>query len=198
MSPDSAPTLAGGVCDDPGRARCGGAAGPVPRAARGGPPSAPPARLQRCADAAGADLFGLRRRRGHLNVVDDLGADDVARRACGLQAGPDSRRLGADLQRMHEAALEGLRQCARLVSRQLVQECVQRRGYMPVFGDSTGIQVESQLCENADRGCHGEQQSWLHSVCVGAAWVSARLNAGGTDVKGGGGGSSWTRMRHPG
>ncbi len=31
-----------------------------------------------------------------------------------------------------------------------------------------------------------ERQPWLPSVCVGTAWVSARLNAGGTDVQGDG------------
>ncbi len=86
---------------------------------------------------------------------------------------------------MNEAALEGLRECARLVSRRLVpQACGQRWGYMPVCVDSTGIEVEGKLCENAERGYHGEQQSWLPSVCVGVAWVSARLKASGTDVRG--------------
>ena len=33
-------------------------------------------------------------------------------------------------------------------------------------------------------GYNGERQYWLHSVFVGRAWVSARLNQGGTDVKG--------------
>ncbi len=121
---------------------------------------------------------------GHLHAVDALGADDVARRACGLRTGPASRRLSADLQRMHEAALEGLRECARLVSRCLVplgaQACGRRWGCGPVFGDGPGIEVEGQLFENAGRGYHGEQQSWLPAVCVGAAWVSARLHAGGT------------------
>ncbi len=92
------------------------------------------------------------------------------------------------LQRMHEADLEGLRECARLVSRRLVplgaQACGQRWGSVPVCGDGPGSEGEGQLCENAGRGCHGEQQSWLPSVCVGVAWVSARLQAGGTDVKG--------------
>ncbi len=53
-------------------------------------------------------------------------------------------------------------------------------------GDGTGIEVEGQLCENAERGYHGEKQYWLPSVCVGAAGVSARLHAGGTDVQGDG------------
>ncbi len=126
---------------------------------------------------------------GHLHAVDALGADEVARRACGLRAVPASRRLGEYLQRMHAAALEGLRECVRRVSRRLVplvaQACVQRWGYVPVFVDGTGIEVEGQLFENAERGCNGERQYWLHSVFVGVAWVSAQLNAGGTDVRGG-------------
>ncbi len=57
-------------------------------------------------------------------------------------------------------------------------------GSVPVFVDGPGTEGEGQLCENAMRGYHGEQQSWLHSVCAGTARVSARLQAGGTDVKG--------------
>ncbi len=60
---------------------------------------------------------------GQLHAVAALGAEGVARRACGLRAVPASRRLGEYLQRMHEAALEGLRRCARLVSRRLVPVC---------------------------------------------------------------------------
>ncbi len=97
---------------------------------------------------------------GYLHAVDALGAEDVARRACGLRAVPASRRL----------VLLG------------AQECGQRWGYVPVFGDGTGIEVEGQLCEHAERGCRGERQSWLPSVCVEAARGSARLHAGGTDV----------------
>ncbi len=80
----------------------------------------------------------------------------------------------------------------------MAQECAQQWGYVPVFVDGTGIKVEGKLCENAERGCNGERQSWLHSVFVGAAWVNARLHAGGTDMREGIGGSSWTRMRCPG
>ncbi len=101
---------------------------------------------------------------------------------------PASQWLDADLPRMHEVALEGLRECARLVSRRLVPlvapACGQQWGSVPVCGDGPGTEVEGQLCENAGRGYPGEKQYWLHSVCVGVAWVSARLQAGGTDVRG--------------
>ncbi len=95
----------------------------------------------------------------------------------------------------HLTGLAGLSVMARLarflgLPEQLVplraQACGQRWGSVPVCGDGPGSEVEGQLCENAERGCHGEQQSRLPSVCVGAAGVSARLHAGGTDVQGDG------------
>ncbi len=197
MSPDSAPTLAYGVCDDDLTGLAG--LGVVARLARflGLPEKlAAAVRLQR-RRRGGSDgqrllalLYAACAGGGHLHAGDALGADDVARQTCGLRAVPASRRLGADLQRMHEAALEGLRECARLVSRRLgplgAPACGQRWGCVPVFVDGTGIEVEGKLFENAERGYNGEQQSWLHSVFVGVAWVSARLNAGGTDVRGDG------------
>ncbi len=197
LSPASAPTLAYGVCDDDLTGLAG--LGVVARLARflGLPEQlAASVRLQRrrrgCSDAQMllALIYSGCAGGGHLTAVDALGADEVARQTCGLRAVPASRRLGEYLQRMHEAALEGLRECARLVSRRLgplgAQACGQRWGYVPVCGDGPGIEVEGQLCENAGRGYHGEQQSWLPAVCVGVAWVSARLNAGGTDVRGDG------------
>ncbi len=197
LSPDSAPTLAYGVCDDDWTGLAG--LGVVARLARclGLPEKlAAAVRLQR-RRRGGSDgqrllalLYAACAGGGHLTAGDALGAEEVARRTCGLRAGPASRRLGADLQRMHAAALEGLRQCARLASRRLVplgaQACGQRWGSVPVCGDGPGLEGEGQLCEHAGRGYHGEKQSWLPAVCVGVAWVSARLHAGGTDVRGDG------------
>ena len=45
---------------------------------------------------------------GRLSAVDALAADEAVRRAAGLRAVPDSRRLGEYLQRMSEAGLSGL------------------------------------------------------------------------------------------
>ncbi len=201
LSPDSAPTLAYGVCDDDLTGLAG--LGVVARLARflGLPEQlAASVRLQRRrrGGSAGQRLLALLYAAcaggGHLHAGDALGADDVARQTCGLRAGPASRRLGEYLQRLHEAALEGLRECARLVPLG-AQACGQRWGYVPVFGDGPGIEVEGQLCENAGRGYHGEQQSWLHSVCVGVAWVSAwRLRWGCGRTRG----SPWTRRGRSG
>ncbi len=140
LSPDSAPTLAYGVCDDDLTGLAG--LGVVGRLARflGLPEKlAASVRLQR-RRRGGSDvqrllalIYSACAGGGHLHAVDALGANEVARQTCGLRAVPASRRLGAYLQRMHEAALEGLRECARLVSRRLVplvaQACVQRWGY---------------------------------------------------------------------
>ncbi len=196
LSPASAPTLAYGVCDNDLTGLAG--LGVVARLARflGLPEKlAASVRLQRrrCGGSDGqllALLYAACAGGGAPPRGRRLGADAVARRACGLRAVSASRRLGEYLQRMHAAAREGLRECARLVSRRLVplvaQACGQRWGYVPVFVDGTGIEVEGKLFENAERGYNGEKQSWLHAVCVGVAWVSARLHAGGTDVRGDG------------
>ena len=125
---------------------------------------------------------------GHLGDVDDLGADSAACRLAGLGAVPGSRRLGEFLARMSDKPLAGLLECARLVSRRLVPQVARHSletlGYVPVFVDGSGIEVSGRHCAGTARGYNGERQYWLHSVFVGAAWVSARLNRGGTDVKG--------------
>ncbi len=166
MSPDSAPTLAYGVCNDHLTGLAG--LGMVARLARflGLPEKlAASVRLQRRRRGCSAVqrllalIYAACAGGGHLTAVDALGADEVARQTCGLRAVPASRRLGEYLQGMNAAALEGLRECARLVSRRLVplgaQACGQRWGYVPVFVDGTGIEVESKLFENAGRGYHG-------------------------------------------
>ncbi len=160
LSPDSAPTLAYGVCDDNLTGLAG--LGVVARLARFlGLPEKLAASVRR--RRGGSDvqrllalLYAACAGGGHLHAGDALGADDVARQTCGLRVVPDSRRLGEYLQRMHEAALEGLRECARLVSRRLVaQACGQRWGYVPVFVDSPGIIERSlglqQRCESKQR-----------------------------------------------
>ena len=101
---------------------------------------------------------------------------------------PGSRRLGEFLARMSEKPLAGLLECARLVSRRLVPQVARHSletlGYVPVFVDGSGIEVSDQHCVGPARGCNGERQYRLHSVFAGAAWVSARLNQDGADVKG--------------
>ena len=134
-------------------------------------------------------IFALCTGGGHLNAVDALAADEAACAGTGLAgAVPDSRRLGEYLTRFSDQALDGLQDCVRAVSAQVVPSiaaaCGKELGYVPVFIDGTGIEVQGKQFEGAAVGYNGERQYWLHSVFVGRAWVSARLNEGGTDVKG--------------
>ncbi len=126
LLPAIVPTLACGVCDDHWTGLAG--LGVVARLARflGLPELLTASVRLQCRRRGGSDMqmlpaltYSVCAGGGHLHAIVALGADDVARQACGLRAVPASRRLGADLQRMHAAALEGLRQCARLVSRRL-------------------------------------------------------------------------------
>ena len=126
---------------------------------------------------------------GHLNAVDALAADEAACGGAGLAgAVPNSRRLGEFLTHFSDSALEGLQDCVRSVSERVVpviaEACYREQGYVPVFIDGTGIEMQGKHFEKAAVGYNGERQYWLHSVFVGRAWASARLNAGGTDVKG--------------
>ena len=126
---------------------------------------------------------------GHLSDVDSLQHDRAAQRITGLQRVPDSRRLGEYLARMSAGPLAGLQACVRHVSQCVVGHWLRRYqqqlGYVPVFVDGSGIEVEGRCFEQAGRGYNGERQYWLHSVFVGVVWVSARLQPGGSDVAGG-------------
>ncbi len=100
LLPASAPTLACGVCDDHLTGLAG--LGVVARLARFlGLPEllAAAVHLQR-RRRGGSDgrrllalIYSACTGGGHLHAVDALGADDVARHACGLRAAPASRRL---------------------------------------------------------------------------------------------------------
>ncbi len=196
MPADKAPKLSYGICDG----LLTGLAG-LPALARLARSLGLPWLLQQyvqikvrqrgCSDAQNllSLIFGLATGGGHLNTVDALAADEAACEGAGLAgAVPDSRRLGEYLTRFSAKALDGLQACVRAVSAQVVPPiaaaCGKELGYVPVFIDGTGIEVQGKQFEGAAVGYNGERQYWLHSVFVGRAWVSARLNEGGTDVKG--------------
>ena len=96
---------------------------------------------------------------------------------------------GECLARMTDDAVGGLQSTARRLAGRLapavVRDCVDTLGYVPVFVDGTGIEVQGRQFEKAAKGYNGERQYWLHSVFVGGAWVSGRLRPGGSDVGGG-------------
>ena len=196
MPADKAPILSYGVCDDP----LTGFAGLPALAALARILRLPwilqkyvhvKVRQRGSSDAQNllSLIFALCTGGGHLNAVDALAADEAACEGAGLQGTvPNSRRLGEYLARFSAKALAGLQACVRAVSVQVVPPiaaaCGKQLGYVPVFIDGTGIEVQGKQFEGAAVGYNGERQYWLHSVFVGRAWVSARLNEGGTDVKG--------------
>ena len=74
--------------------------------------------------------------------------------------------------------------CGRLAPA-VVHDCVDTLGYVPVFVDGTGIEVQGHQFEQAAKGRNGERQYWLHSVFAGGAWASGRLRPGCSDAGGG-------------
>ena len=102
---------------------------------------------------------------------------------------PNSRRLGEYLTLFSDSALQRLQDCMRSVSERVVplvaKACYREQGYVPVFIDGTGIEVQGKHFEKAAVGYNAGRQYSLRAVFVGRAWASARLHADGTDVKGG-------------
>ena len=194
MSADKAPKLSYGVCDG----LLTGLAG-LPTLARLARSLGLPWKLQQLVQVKRRQrgstdaqslltlIYTLATGGGHLNAVDALAADEAACVGTGLAgAVPNSRRLGEFLTHFSDTALQGLQDCVRSVSERVVPlvatACYQELGSVPVFIDGTGIEVQGKHFEKAAVGYNGERQYWLHSVFVGRAWVSARLNAGGTGV----------------
>ena len=120
---------------------------------------------------------------GALSDVDALRGDDAQRELLGLREAPSSRRLGefpARLTKRDVESLDGvLRHLSASLAPAVVAHEVSERGYVPVFVDGTGIEVDGRLFEHAARLYTGERGYWLHGVFVGGLWVSGRLRPGG-------------------
>lgn len=123
---------------------------------------------------------------GALSDLDALRVDTAGRRLLGLQTAPSGRRLGEYLARFGEPEIDALLGVVRRMTAQVapavIEHEVARRGYVPLFIDGTGIEVDGELFEGAARGYDGAVQYWLHSVFLGGLWASGRLHPGGVDV----------------
>ena len=123
---------------------------------------------------------------GALSDLDALRGDRVGQRLLGLGHVPSGRRLGEYLARMDEGQVEALLAVARFLAGQVAPAVIEHevavRGYVPVFIDGTGIEVDGKLFEEARRGYDGARQYWLHGVFIGSLWASGRLHPGGVDV----------------
>ena len=74
---------------------------------------------------------------------------------------------------------EVLRHLSASLAPAVVAHEVSERGYVPVFVDGTGIEVDGRLFEHAARLYTGVRGYWLHGTFVGGLWVSGRLRPGG-------------------
>ena len=144
---------------------------------------------------AAAATVGSHREAARATALAD---DEAACVGAGLAGKvPNSRRLGEYLTLFSDSALQRLQDCMRSVSERVVplvaKACYREQGYVPVFIDGTGIEVQGKHFEKAAVGYNGERQYSLRAVFVGRAWASARLHGreGGTLRRN----SSWTWIR---
>jgi len=123
---------------------------------------------------------------GHLSDLDYLRNDETATTLLGIENIPDSRRLGEYIRRYQEEHIVELhhieRQLVKQVAPKVIEHSAATKGYVPVFIDGTGIEVEGHYFEEARKGYNGELQYWLHSIFVDGLWVSERFHPGGTGV----------------
>ena len=81
-----------------------------------------------------------------------MGRDRAAQRITGLKLVPDSRRVDEYLVRMRAVPLAGLQACVRQVCACLAGHWLRRYqaelGYLPLFVDGTGIEVEGRCIEH--------------------------------------------------
>ncbi len=128
----------------------------------------------------------LARGDGALSDLDALRADPVARILLGLNRVPEARRAGEWLARLQVGDVKGLWQAARRFAERvapwIVAHEVETRGYVPLFIDATGIEVDGALFERARRSYAGRRGYWLHATFLGGLWSAGQLCPGGGRV----------------
>ena len=92
---------------------------------------------------------------GELSDLDALREDRVGQRLLGLRHVASGRRLGENMARIDEVQLGTLLEVARSLARQIARAVVEHeaavRGYVSVFIDSTTIEFDGTLFEEARR-----------------------------------------------
>ncbi len=131
-----------------------------------------------------AQVYLLLTGEGHLSDLDDARRDGVFRVLTGLGELPGSRRMGEFLSRFGESDLARFRELAVRWLGPLTATVANRHrcslGYVPVFIDSTDIEVDGKCFEGAQEPCYrGVRRYQMHTIFVGNLMVSLRLNDGG-------------------
>lgn len=131
-------------------------------------------------------VVSLARGHGALSDLDALRADPVACALLGLRQVPESRRAGEWLSRLGPADVKGLWSAAvrfaERVAPTVVAHEVATRGYVPLFIDGTGIEVDGALFECARKNYDGNRGYWLHATFLGGLWSAGQLQPGGGRV----------------
>ena len=138
------------------------------------------------AETLWAMIASLCRGHGSLSDLDALRADGVARVLLGLREVPESRRAGEWLSRVGTADVKGLWTAAvrfaERVAPMIVEHELETRGYVPLFIDATGVEVDGALFERARKNYDGERGYWLHAAFAGGLWTAGQLQPGGGRV----------------
>ena len=102
-----------------------------------------------------AIIASLARGQGSLSDLDALRADRVASALLGLRKVPEARRAGEWLARLRPADVKGLWRVAvefaGRVAPSVVDHEVGTKGYVPLFIDATGIEVDGRLFQWSGR-----------------------------------------------
>ena len=138
------------------------------------------------AETLWAIVASLARGHGALSDLDALRADTVARALLGLRNVPEARRAGEWLARVGTGDVKGLWDAAARfagrVAPAIVAHEVETRGYVPLFIDATGIEVDGGLFERTRKDYNGNRGYWPRATFLGGLWSAGQLQPGGGRV----------------
>ena len=140
-------------------------------------------------------IASFARGHGSLSDLDALRADRAARTVLGLRRVPESRRAGEWLSRLGPMDVKGLWNAAVAfagrVAPSVIEHEVETKGYVPLFIDATGIEVDGHLFERTGKDYNGNRCYWLHGTFLGGLWTAGQLQPGGGRVT-----LNWRRLLH--
>lgn len=123
---------------------------------------------------------------GALSDLDALRDDLVSSALLGLGKVPEARRAGEWLARISPVDVKGLWKAATdfagRVSPVIVDHELETKGYVPLFIDATGIEVDGRLFQWSRKDYNGNLGYWLHSTFLGGLWSAGQLQPGGGRV----------------
>ena len=138
------------------------------------------------AETLWAIIASLARGHGSLSDLDALRADKVASALLGLRRVPEARRAGEWLGRLKPGDVKGLWRAAvefaGRVAPSVIEHEVGTKGYVALFIDATGIEVDGQLFQRARQDYNGNRGYWLHATFLGGLWSAGQLQPGGGRV----------------